>query len=62
MEGRKDIPIDKLSDMYLIVDVNAPTNGRCNNFDEHTHFPYVYEIDYVRVYQEKEPSFEQYVH
>jgi beta-glucanase (GH16 family) len=54
VENRKDIPVDKLAEMYMIIDVNAPTWGRCNNFDpELTRFPYVYEIDYVRVYQQQ---------
>ena len=54
VQERKDIPVDKLVEMNLIIDVNSPTSGRCNNFNEkYTQFPYVYEIDYVRVYQKK---------
>ena len=50
----KRISVEKLVQMNMIIDVNAPKNGRCNNFDTiYTQFPYVYEIDYVRVYQEK---------
>ncbi len=52
VQGLKEISIEKLAEMNLIIDVNAPVSGRCNNFDElNTQFPYVYEIDYVRVYQ-----------
>jgi hypothetical protein len=54
VQNNPDVLVDKLCDMYIIVDINAPTPGRCNNFDPvHTSFPYVYEVDYVRVYQEK---------
>jgi len=50
----KEVPVEKLAEMYMIIDVNAPVDGRCNNFDEkYTQFPYVYEVDYVRVYQLK---------
>ncbi|CAN5604169.1 hypothetical protein BH11BAC1_BH11BAC1_12470 [soil metagenome] len=52
VHGNEKIAVDKLEEMNLIIDVNAPVSGRCNNFDEvYTKFPYVYEIDYVRVYQ-----------
>ena len=55
VQNNPEIPVDKLAEMYLIVDINAPVPGRCNNFDPvHTRFPYVYEVDYVRVYQLKQ--------
>jgi beta-glucanase (GH16 family) len=53
VQGIKKIPVDRLEPMNIIIDINAPLWGRCNDFDEHTQFPYEYEIDYVRVYQEK---------
>jgi len=54
VQDNPKIPVDKLVDLTMLIDVNAPVSGRCNNFDPvHTQFPYVYEIDYVRVYQMK---------
>jgi len=54
VQGIKRISVEKLVEMNMIIDINAPKFGRCNNFDTtYTQFPYVYEIDYVRVYQEK---------
>jgi beta-glucanase (GH16 family) len=48
-----EIKVDKLVDMHLIIDINSPNWGQCNNFTDATLFPYVYEIDYVRVYQKQ---------
>lgn len=46
------IPVDSLVAMPLIVDINGPAINYCNNFDTlYTQFPYIYEIDYIRVYQ-----------
>jgi hypothetical protein len=54
VQGIQEIPVEKLVEMNIIVDINSPTDVRCNNFDPvYTKFPYVYEVDYVRVYQEK---------
>ena len=54
VQDRKEIPVEKLAEMYIILGIASPTNGRCNNFDPvYTQFPYVYEVDYVRVYQQK---------
>jgi len=54
VQDNKDILVEKLVAMNIIIGIAGPTSGRCNNFDPvHTQFPYVYEVDYVRVYQEK---------
>lgn len=50
-----NIKADSLVRMPIIVDINASTFGWCEPFDSvNTVFPYIYEIDYVRVWQQKE--------
>lgn len=49
------IPVDSLVEMPIFLDINAPTTNYCTNFDTvYTQLPYVYEIDYIRVYQLKQ--------
>ena len=34
------------------VEINSPATNFCNNFDSvNTNFPFIFEIDYIRVYQ-----------
>ncbi len=47
---------DKLVAMNIIIDINHPASNFCSFTDKFTKFPYVYQIDYVRVYQLKEPE------
>ena len=48
----RTFPVDKMAPMNLIVDINSPASNFCTNFDpQTTAFPYVYEIDYIKVYQ-----------
>jgi len=48
------IPVDSLIKMPIFIDINSPNAVACEHFDSaNTHFPYIYEIDYVRVYQLK---------
>ncbi len=50
--GNDPLPVDSLIEMPLIIDINSPASNYCLNFDStRTFFPYVYEIDYIRVYQ-----------
>jgi beta-glucanase (GH16 family) len=52
-----NLPPDSLIAMPIWVDVNAPTSNFCANFNldpvNGSIFPYVYEIDYVKVWQLK---------
>lgn len=56
-EVTASIPFDSLVPMHIWIDVNAPTTGGCIDFDTtgtiQTYFPYIYEIDYVKVWQMK---------
>ena len=54
VENIPNIPPDSLVEMRLIVDLWSPAENKCTNFDTvHTAFPYIYEIDSIRVYQLK---------
>ena len=53
VQGVEEILVENLAPMNIIVGTNSPTPGQCNNFDPvYTQFPYIFEIDYIRVYQE----------
>lgn len=42
---------DKLIPMPIIVDINSPATNFCNELDPiNTHFPYVYEVDWIKAY------------
>lgn len=58
-EVTSPIPFDSLVPMHIFIDINSPTVGPCIDFalsdSRPTFFPYVYEIDYVKVWQKKVP-------
>jgi beta-glucanase (GH16 family) len=45
---------DSMVKMPIWVDINVPPYGWNEYFDNSTVFPYVYEIDYVKVWQQKD--------
>lgn len=49
-----NVKLDSLVEMPVFVDINVPTYGWNESFDTTTVFPYIYEIDYVKVWQLKE--------
>jgi hypothetical protein len=52
-----NLPPDSLIAMPIFININSPAGNFCSNFDtinaNGTSFPYIYEIDYVKVWQLK---------